>query len=112
VVTAIVLCNSHDYIRRNDFTFFGNMVRVEPNSAKARLGYGYALLQAGMMADAEVQLLAGLQIIPDFPRAHHHTRHDENDQGRLQPGMAVIEPRASDRSSARRHTIDGWETVT
>src|SRR5436190_1876766 len=41
--TAIVLCNSHDYIRRDDFTFFKNMVRVVPNSAKARLGWGFAL---------------------------------------------------------------------
>jgi hypothetical protein len=28
VLTAIVLCNSHDYVRRNDLTFFDNMVRV------------------------------------------------------------------------------------
>src|SRR5206468_7210738 len=28
--TAFVLCNSHDYIRRDDFTFFKNMVRVVP----------------------------------------------------------------------------------
>jgi tetratricopeptide (TPR) repeat protein len=64
---AIVLCNSHDYIRRNDFTFFANMARVEPNSAKARLGYGYALLQAGQKDEAARQLEAGLQIIPDYP---------------------------------------------
>src|SRR5438552_3170707 len=36
LATAIVLCNSDDYIRRDDFTFFGNMVRVVPNSAKGR----------------------------------------------------------------------------
>jgi tetratricopeptide (TPR) repeat protein len=67
LVLATVLCNSHDYIRRNDFTFFGNMVRVVPNSAKARLGYGYALLQAGFREDAARQFEAGLRIIPDFP---------------------------------------------
>jgi tetratricopeptide (TPR) repeat protein len=67
LATAIVLCNSHDYIRRNDFTFFKNMVRVEPNSAKARLGYGYALWQAGRKDEAAVQLEAGLRIIPNHP---------------------------------------------
>jgi tetratricopeptide (TPR) repeat protein len=67
LMTAIVLCNSHDYIRRNDFTFFGNMVRVEPNSAKARLGYGYALFQAGRLDEAAEQLEAGLRIIPEYP---------------------------------------------
>jgi len=67
LVTAITLCNSHDYIRRNDFTFFENMVRVTPNSAKARLGYGYALLQAGMKNEAAQQFEAGLKIIPDYP---------------------------------------------
>jgi len=67
VLTAIVLCNSHDYVRRNNFTFFDNMVRVEPDSAKARLGYGYALLQAGRKDEAIEQLQAGLRIIPDYP---------------------------------------------
>ena len=68
LASAIVLCNSHDYIRRNDFTFFANMVRVVPNSAKARLGYGYALLKAGRNDEAASQLQAGLRIIPDFPQ--------------------------------------------
>jgi tetratricopeptide (TPR) repeat protein len=64
---AVVLCNAHDYIRRNAFTFFANMVQVTPDSAKARLGYGYALIQAGRKDDAAVQLEAGLRIIPDYP---------------------------------------------
>jgi len=67
VLAAIVVCNGHDYTRRNDFTFFHNMVRVEPASAKARLGYGYALLQAGRNEEAARQFEAGLQIIPDYP---------------------------------------------
>jgi tetratricopeptide (TPR) repeat protein len=67
LLTAIVVCNSHDYIRRNDFTFFANMVRVVPTSAKARLGYGYALLQAGRNDEAALQFEAGLRIIPDYP---------------------------------------------
>ena len=65
--TAIVLCNSHDYIRRDDFTFFKNMVRVVPNSAKARLGWGFALTKAGRNDEAERELEAGLRIIPDHP---------------------------------------------
>jgi tetratricopeptide (TPR) repeat protein len=67
LASAIVLCNSHDYIRRNNFTFFANMVRIVPNSAKARLGYGYALFQAGRNDEAASQLEAGLRIIPDYP---------------------------------------------
>lgn len=67
VITAIVLCNSHDYIRRNDFAFFKNMVRVVPNSAKARLGYGFALIKAGRNDEAARELEAGLRIIPDYP---------------------------------------------
>jgi tetratricopeptide (TPR) repeat protein len=64
---AIILCNGHDYIRRSDYTFFENMVRVVPDSAKGRLGYGYALLQAGRNDEAARQLEAGLRIIPDYP---------------------------------------------
>jgi tetratricopeptide (TPR) repeat protein len=67
LITATVLCISHNYTRRNDFTFFSNMVRVEPNSAKARLGYGFALLGAGFKDDAARQFEAGLRIIPDSP---------------------------------------------
>lgn len=67
LITAIVLCNSHDYIRRDDFTFFKNMVRVVPNSAKGRLGYGFALIKAGRNDEAAAELEAGLRIIPDFP---------------------------------------------
>jgi tetratricopeptide (TPR) repeat protein len=67
LITAVVLCNSHDYIRRNDFTFFKNMVRVVPNSSKARLGYGFALIKAGRNDEAVRELEAGLRIIPDYP---------------------------------------------
>jgi tetratricopeptide (TPR) repeat protein len=67
LITAIVLCNSHDYIRRNEFTFFKNMVRVVPNSAKARLGYGFALIKLGRNDEAARELEAGLQIIPGYP---------------------------------------------
>jgi tetratricopeptide (TPR) repeat protein len=67
LITAIVICNSHDYIRRDDFTFFRNMVRVVPDSAKARLGYGFALIKAGRNDEAARELEAGLRIIPDYP---------------------------------------------
>jgi protein O-mannosyl-transferase len=67
LVTAIILCNSHDYLRRDDFTFLKNMVRVEPNSAKARLGYGFQLINKGRNDEAVPQLEAGLRILPDHP---------------------------------------------
>lgn len=67
LLVAIVLCNGHDYIRRNDFTFFANMVRVVPDSAKARLGYGFALINDRRVDDAAIQLEAGLRILPDYP---------------------------------------------
>ena len=35
------------------------MVRIQPNSAKARMGYGFALLQAGMKEEAAEQFEAG-----------------------------------------------------
>jgi tetratricopeptide (TPR) repeat protein len=67
LVFAIVLCIDHTYIWRNDFTFFQNMVRVQPESAKARLGYGFTLLGAGFKDDAAHQLQEGLRILPDYP---------------------------------------------
>ncbi len=64
---AVVICIDHDYIWRNDFTFFRNMVRVQPDSAKARLGYGFTLLGAGFKQEAAEQLEQGLRILPDYP---------------------------------------------
>ena len=66
LVSAIVLCNSHDYIRRSDFTFFTNMVRVVPNSAKARLGYGFALLKEGGMTKRPHNSRRGSALFPIF----------------------------------------------
>jgi tetratricopeptide (TPR) repeat protein len=43
------------------------MVRVVPDSAKARLGYGFALIKAGRNDEAARELEAGLRIIPDYP---------------------------------------------
>lgn len=65
VSVAVLLCVVYGYVRRNDYTFYSNMVRVEPDSAKARLGLGFALVQAGRMSDATEQLEAGLRIIPN-----------------------------------------------
>jgi protein O-mannosyl-transferase len=67
LVTALLLCWAHNYVWRNDFTFYRNMVRVEPDNAKGRLGYGFALVEAGMTAEAAEELEAGLRIIPDSP---------------------------------------------
>ncbi len=64
---ALMLCLSHNYIWRNDFTFYENMIRVVPENAKGRLGYGFALIEAGRRADAEKQLETGLRILPDNP---------------------------------------------
>jgi protein O-mannosyl-transferase len=67
VSIAVILCIAHDYVWRNDFTFYQNMVRVVPASAKGRLGYGFTLLESGRKDDAERELLAGLRILPDSP---------------------------------------------
>jgi tetratricopeptide (TPR) repeat protein len=62
---ALVLCIAHNYIWRNDFTYYRNMVRVAPSNVKARIGYGFALVQVGYRDEAADQLLAGLRILPD-----------------------------------------------
>ncbi len=64
---AVVLCVAHNYIWRNEFSYYRNMVRVEPTNIKARIGYGFALIQAGFKDEATDQLQAGLQILPNNP---------------------------------------------
>jgi protein O-mannosyl-transferase len=62
MATAGLLCISHNYIWKNDFTYYSNMVRVVPNNTRARGGYGVALFKAQRFADAKVQFEAGLKI--------------------------------------------------
>jgi tetratricopeptide (TPR) repeat protein len=62
---AAVLCISHNYIWQDTLTFHTNVVRVLPNNARGRLGYGYALMRLGRFDDARVQFEEGLRIMPD-----------------------------------------------
>lgn len=64
---AFTLCLSHNYVWRNEFTFYENMIRVVPENAKGRLGYGFTLIEAGRRGEAEQQLEIGLRILPDNP---------------------------------------------
>lgn len=65
LTVALLLCISHNYIWRNEFTYYRNMVRMEPDNVKARIGYGFALIQVGFREEAVAQLQAGLTILPN-----------------------------------------------
>lgn len=62
---AAVLCVAHNYVWRNEFTYYRNMVRMEPDNVKARIGYGFALVQGGFRDEAANHLQAGLRILPN-----------------------------------------------
>ena len=62
---ALLLCVAHNYVWRNEFTYYRNMVRMEPNNVKARIGYGFTLVQGGFREEAADQLQAGLRILPN-----------------------------------------------
>ena len=65
---AVLLCIAHNYIWRDNLSFYGNVVRVLPNNARGRQGYGVALMEAGRVLDARDQFEAGLQIRRDAPQ--------------------------------------------
>jgi protein O-mannosyl-transferase len=64
---AIILCIAHNYVWQDPYTFHVNAVRVFPNNARARLGYGFALRDIGRLDDAAAQFDAGLKIMPQSP---------------------------------------------
>jgi hypothetical protein len=64
---AVVLCIAHNYVWRDDLTYFGNMVRVLPDNIRGRQGYGVALVEAGRSEDAREQFEAGLKIKRNAP---------------------------------------------
>jgi protein O-mannosyl-transferase len=61
---AVLLCISHNYVWQDTLTFHENAVRIVPNNARARLGYGFALLRMNKVPEAREQFEAGLQILP------------------------------------------------
>src|SRR5438093_3789958 len=65
VAVAVLLCISHNYIWQDTLTFHRNAVRVVPNNARARLGYGFALLRVDKVPEAKEQFEAGLRILPN-----------------------------------------------
>jgi protein O-mannosyl-transferase len=62
---AVLLCISHNYVWQDTLTFHENAVRIVPNNARARLGYGFALLRMNKVPEAREQFEAGLQILPN-----------------------------------------------
>ncbi len=67
MVTAALLCIAHNYVWRDDLTYFGNMVRVLPNNIRGRQGFGVALVEAGRLEEARRQFEAGLNIKRNAP---------------------------------------------
>ena len=67
IATAAMLCIAHNYLWRDDLTYYGNMVRVLPNNVRGRQGYGVALTEAGHLEVAKEQFEAGLAIKRNAP---------------------------------------------
>jgi tetratricopeptide (TPR) repeat protein len=67
MLTATILCISHNWIWQDEFTFFQNMVRVTPDNLSARVGYGHVLENQGILQQAREQFEAGLRIDPNSP---------------------------------------------
>ena len=62
---AVILCISHNYIWQDTLTFHENAVRTLPQNARARIGYGFALLRIDKAEEAKNQFEAGLKIKPN-----------------------------------------------
>ena len=60
---AALLCIAHNYIWKDNLTFYGNIVRVFPDNVRGRQGYGVALLEAGRPVEARAQFEAGLRVL-------------------------------------------------
>ena len=64
VTAAAILCIGHNYIWQDTLTFHKNAVQTIPNNARARLGYGFALLRLNKADEAKAEFEAGLRIMP------------------------------------------------
>jgi tetratricopeptide (TPR) repeat protein len=64
---AILLCVAHNYIWRDEMSFFRNMVQELPDNVRGRQGYGVALVEAGRPEEAIEQFQAGLRVVRNAP---------------------------------------------
>ena len=64
---AALLCIAHNYVWRDELTYYANLVRVLPNNLRGRQGYGVALIEAGRPQDALIQFDEGLKIKRSAP---------------------------------------------
>jgi tetratricopeptide (TPR) repeat protein len=64
---AVLLCIGHNYIWRDNLSFYGNMVRLFPQNMTGRLGYGLALVDRDRPAEAVQQFEAAVRIAPMSP---------------------------------------------
>jgi len=67
LAVSAVLCISHNYVWKDNYTFYKNMVRVFPNNIRGRQGFGVALLDGGFASEAGVQFEAGLTVARNAP---------------------------------------------
>src|SRR5207253_3100732 len=67
ISVAALLCISHNYVWRNELSFFGHMVKVVPNNITGRQGYGVALLNLGRLPEARTQFEEGLRFARNAP---------------------------------------------
>ena len=64
---AALLCIAHNYVWRDELSYYSNLVRVLPNNLRGRQGYGVALIEAGRPQDALIQFDEGLKIKRSAP---------------------------------------------
>jgi tetratricopeptide (TPR) repeat protein len=67
MATAVLLCIAHNYVWRDDLSYYRNMVRVLPNNIRGRQGYGVALIEARHPGEAVRQFEEGLKIKRNAP---------------------------------------------
>jgi len=67
LAVSAVLCISHNYVWKDNYTFYKNMVRVFPNNIRGRQGFGVALLDGGFASEAGVQFESGLTVARNAP---------------------------------------------
>jgi tetratricopeptide (TPR) repeat protein len=62
IAVAALLCIAHNYVWRDELTYYRNLVRVFPDNVRGRQSYGVALAEAGRVPAALEQFEAGLRV--------------------------------------------------
>lgn len=91
LVVLGALTAARNRVWRTEETLWADVVAGAPDSTRAQMNYGLALMEAGRLADAEPHLREAVRLGPTYPYAYLNLGQLRLAQGRKQEARALLD---------------------